>query len=1643
MHLRKGVLRSALLSVALVALALPLSSQTAPAVHAQINPPLSSASGAGSITEVSQGNVPAANVNGVLVAFNVLGFSHTATFTCANAGGCYDVIASVNNDTLGTSTTINSSTCAGASAVTTGSTATCVFLNGPGMNGEVATPGDSAAVTINPGSPDIYSITFTGYVPATATRTCPAGTGAGATSTTGGTSVTYTPLFGLNAGAAGAYCAFAVTAQKKYIEITSLTPVGGPCTGNVVYSEGLKGFLGPSCTIGFVGTGTVNVKSVADCPTELRAIGTPNANGQVPVPVSQQGEYGTKAVYVCIGNQLAVTNVAVPAGLPITISLTNLGPATGVSLGTQGSSFCLGQSVGSVSATTVAASTTSTPPPGNVTLCPTGVGPTAFSACITSTINTQAPVCSASVPGLFTLPTENRTVPYVKWAGEKTVLTKCFGGGGLMANAAVEFTLKGNNPGLNATLLPLTTPGTGAVTSASTDTVWTITDSNGCASTMLYADGEGVAYVDAALFSTATGAAGGTPIINEHAFEVFYLKFDHLDIQNLSQTGATYSSSVAFGTNPSDLTLLAGAPDWPGIGGNSTLVASITTPDVPTPAAAGSTVSIPVCNTDYVRAMVHGYFEISGDPSGRPAASVTIPGAPTGAVGSFTLPAGRWVLPEDWPVLATFAGFNAGTPISSGTTASVYAWDINSGFAFNPGVEGAVLCTGPLADGSTDMPSANTAGPIGNFNTGPCFGYDAETPPVAYSTAPDQGCSGGTTVGIGPFDITQACYNILTAAGAVVTGSGLQFAPAGSSILAQNCGGASFCTVPTSQNSTYLPNGTLSQWDAPMPPAQITFVNTGTTGTLSEVNKSGLYSFTLATGNSSTGATPTVFYYNPFYAEAIPSSPAIPPVTNNGGYLWNSWNFTGGTITGTTTAAGYVAGQSSVVPAGLVGITAALCPTGTAYTAAPAFGPSPACQSTVAVYTSAAACATAFPGYTNYNINTATGTAGLCDFAVPMAITASTPGGITTTDLGANCGGFINATDHVTVADATGFQAGETVEIYNRSTGATEATGVTIASVAGNVLNFSGPVSFTGGTAGSSGCSPAYTEVVVAEQFGIPVANMAPFAAGTGVTLIVPGDGTVSVDATGTTMTANGTTYVLLQGTEAIAHALGGCFLSRGAGPFPGTAPGAEGASCEPGTLVPAGTVVSTGPATGGTIPPTAAPPNPYPFWQWVPSASPAGGASSGTVYSDNHGEAVVALNTPFSSLSQSVTPVPAGGCASLPGGAYVTTFNSAGAPLGCILPIAALGTSAYGGFSNVAAASKGANNTCYTASATGVTAVATPTGTPQPVVGANGPTGGQICKNSLGAIELGSQAVLGSTTIQAIAEYPYTRGEHPQIASNPLTKVFTSAFVKSVAFAPGTSATGTAGPAGTTTYTIQVTAQDVCGKPISAEPIQVFALGNAGSVVLAPMAGTGGSVISSSSNSAVVTVGTNGTATLSLEVLTANLGTQGLVVKVVFPYEQIERFLPVIAGTGQTTFFQQTYGPGWNQVGGPAGSNFGVAEALFDYNSTAGTYTDVTATSTNISSAPPNCTGYWAYFANAVSVSLPVTNNATPATCTVSKGWVLLGNPFTTPATLPAGVTAYHWNGTAYVVTNQIPVGGSVWVDNTAGTLTTVVLTP
>jgi hypothetical protein len=1452
---------------------------------------------------------------------------------------------------------------------------------------------------------------------------------------------------------------FTLTLQKKYVEITKviLTPVPSTavCGGSLFYSEGLKAFFGPTCTFAAFALGTVVLKT-GDCSQEPVG-GTP-----APSDFPSSNVAGYTPVYACVDGNLVVNNVLVPTA-NITFNVT--GPGSFNMLNTLGA-LCAG-TPGATSSTAAVAT--------SVTFCATGPGAGTVSACLAQPLpNEQPEVCSTAIQFTFTQ-TAARVVPYVRWAGEKVALTKCFGPG--LAGAPVEFVLKGDNPGLDAALIPTdltTTIGLTGGTTPVADTVWTVTDGNGCASVIGYADGEGVMYVDAAIFSTTgAGIEAGQPLVNEHAFEVFFLKFDHVDIENINPA-QSYNVSATLSTF---LGLVAGTPAVLGATTFPSGSATFTLPSPPgtntTDLVGPNTYAVPLCATQFIRAMVHGYFEIPGDPSGRPATSVAIPGAPaasggTASAGSYVLPAGRWVLPEDWPVLATFAGFGLSGQPADFTPSSVLAWDLNSGWVFNPGGENPDVCIGPyafapdvLANGTGEGVSySSNNGGYGTINLtenasasqfqdedlGPCFGIDGAG--TAYetagnstfsdgtvATAPD--CAGGLTVGIGPYDATQECTTPLQ----------LTYKPAGGNIVGgigpgtPGCpsGVPAPCLAPAGLNSTYLPNGTLNEWDAPMPPAMVSFgIQPGSPGFLDEVNKTGLYALTfdigaqftcpsntsyssasLACVNPYTTVAPTCnatgYTYDPvtgtcrlnldpdpFYAEAIPASPFIPPVANDAGYLWNSWNFQAGTVTAVRSAP-------------------------TCFSNAPAGGCVPGQSTTVTIAATTAFAATP-AGITCLGPTTPyfhTNNSGA---------SCTEPGGLAVTDCATTGAG---GSDSIIVADGSGFLPGMSVEIYSATDGTTlvggDGTGPVIQAVIPapqtgfpNAVELVFEPGALTGFNGVCGGGP-FSVVVIGEEFGLPVPSVAAFQGQDSITIGSGGTTNLTVpistsglDGSQLIDTTNNIVYVDF--TASIADLFGPCSgsgsgISRLGGP-------ATNPFCEPNYLIPPGTLLETGPvAAGGAIAAHGPPANPYPFWQFV-AAPPAQNQfpTSGTVYSDNHGEAVVAYQT---GIATQLAPV---------NGACPTPYSALainGTVVTCQLPFGTLGSL---GFSNVSTATTGfsaSNPGCIQTFPSGTQGAA-----PGATIGATGPANGQICVNNLGGIEFGTGATLGSATITAVADYPYTRGEHPPVASPPLTKVFRSGFAKTVTVSPLPG--GVPGPAGTTSYTVTVTATDVCGNPLFGEPVQVYALGNAGATVLAPV--SAGVVLSANTTSAVVTVDpVTGQAVLSLEILNTAIGTQGLVIKAVFPFEKIERFVTVIPGSTPGATVNVPYPPGWNQIGGPPNSNFSVAEAVFSYDPIAGTYTNATASAGSLSSAAPTCTGYWAYFAAAMVVSLPASNQTgTSVSCTLQAGWNLVGNPFSTPAMIQSGVTAYHWNGTSYDTVGTIPVGGSVWVynDGTLGTL-------
>jgi hypothetical protein len=76
---------------------------------------------------------------------------------------------------------------------------------------------------------------------------------------------------------------------------------------------------------------------------------------------------------------------------------------------------------------------------------------------------------------------------------------------------------------------------------------------------------------------------------------------------------------------------------------------------------------------------------------------------------------------------------------------------------------------------------------------------------------------------------------------------------------------------------TFLPDGQINSWDAPMPPAQITFSYVNEVGTVAAATSSGFLKDVTKYD---------VYGSNPYYEQAIPESPILSPQN----YLWDTWN---------------------------------------------------------------------------------------------------------------------------------------------------------------------------------------------------------------------------------------------------------------------------------------------------------------------------------------------------------------------------------------------------------------------------------------------------------------------------------------------------------------------------------------------------------------------------------------------------------------------------------------------------------------------------------------------------------------------------------------------------------------------------------
>lgn len=228
-----------------------------------------------------------------------------------------------------------------------------------------------------------------------------------------------------------------------------------------------------------------------------------------------------------------------------------------------------------------------------------------------------------------------------------------------------------------------------------------------------------------------------------------------------------------------------------------------------------------------VRARVSGWF-LNSNPSGRPRDD-------SDALN--VLPADRWVMPYDWPILA-------GGPADP-------------------------------ADGS------DATGTAENFS-----------PQYDLMIAPNNHGGGGTGhqallhPGHSPVALNAAGVYVL--AGTVIPFHGpfslLDLVALGSSAAVADTNVSVPVTSPFSGyvRDTIWRDGDVDKWDAPMPVGEVT-VDIRGAGFIRQVKKQDVY----YQGTANTPATQV--FPNPYYLQAIPDSPFIPAVVAGGGYEWDTW----------------------------------------------------------------------------------------------------------------------------------------------------------------------------------------------------------------------------------------------------------------------------------------------------------------------------------------------------------------------------------------------------------------------------------------------------------------------------------------------------------------------------------------------------------------------------------------------------------------------------------------------------------------------------------------------------------------------------------------------------------------------------------
>lgn len=279
-----------------------------------------------------------------------------------------------------------------------------------------------------------------------------------------------------------------------------------------------------------------------------------------------------------------------------------------------------------------------------------------------------------------------------------------------------------------------------------------------------------------------------------------------------------------------------------------------------------------------VRIRVTGWF-INENPSGR-AADTTNP--------LNVLPANRWIMPDDWALLAGGPADPADGTDARGTAEEfrpyydmMIAPNNASGIALVSPTGASVILAAVVVASASNSTSAFLVSSLVNLPVGASVTIGAGT--TVYTVTSADAVSGFIS-------ISSALAAVPAAGTAIFVVNSTPFEGPFSlvdlpGLCALGACGAALSNFAGTTNSfvrdTILRDGDVDKYDAPMPEALISVKLRGA-GFLKQVWKEDVYY------NGTANSTAQV-YPNPYYYSNIPGSPYIPAVVAGGGYLWDSW----------------------------------------------------------------------------------------------------------------------------------------------------------------------------------------------------------------------------------------------------------------------------------------------------------------------------------------------------------------------------------------------------------------------------------------------------------------------------------------------------------------------------------------------------------------------------------------------------------------------------------------------------------------------------------------------------------------------------------------------------------------------------------